>query len=106
MFYSNGYNIQMTEGDFGIELPITMTGPTFAAEDSVKLTIKDAINGNTLLEKDFSNIQNNTINFELTREESEQLPVGSYVYSLDWFQTGHFLCNIIPASAYKVVEKA
>lgn len=96
----------MTEGDFGIELPITMTGTTFAAEDSVKLTIKDAINGNTLLEKDFSNIQNNTINFELTREESEQLPVGSYVYSLDWLQTGHFLCNIIPASAYKVVEKA
>lgn len=106
MWVVSGTSLSMAEGDWGVELPITMTGPTFAAEDSVKLTIKDAINGNTLLEKDFSNIQNNTINFELTREESEQLPVGSYVYSLDWFQTGHFLCNIIPASAYKVVEKA
>lgn len=99
-------SIQMTEGDFGIQLPITITGPSFTADDEIKLTIKDAINGTTVLEKDFSDIQNNTIRLELTREESELIPVGGYVYSLDWFQTGHFLCNIIPASSFKVVEKA
>lgn len=98
--------IQMTEGDFGVQLPITITGPTFTAADEVKLTVKDTINGNTILEKSYSDIQNNTVPFELTQEESDLLPVGGYVYSLDWFQSGHFLCNIIPASTFKVVEKA
>ena len=96
----------MTEGDFGVELPITMTGPTFTAQDSVKLTVKDSINGNIMLEKEFTNIQQNKISLELTSAESALLPVGIYVYSLDWYQTGHFLCNIIPTAFFKVVDKA
>lgn len=101
-----GYNLTMAEGDFGISLPITVTGPTFTAQDSVKLTVKDSMNGNTLLEKDYTNITQNTVNLELTSAETALLPVGLYVYSLDWYQLGHFLCNIIPAAGWKVVDKA
>lgn len=97
-----GLNLQMTEGDYGIELPITVSGVTLGAQDSVKFTLKQ--NGETILTKDFSNIQQNTVKLTLT--EAETPPVGSYVYSLDWYQSGTFMCNIIPCAAFKVVDKA
>lgn len=106
MWVTSVNTIQMCEGDFGIALPMTITGPTFATSDEIKMAIKDAMNGNTLLEKTFSDIQDNTISIELTSSETEQLPVGNYVYSIDWYQEGHFLCNIVPASNFKVVDKA
>lgn len=96
----------MAEGDFGIDLPITVSGTTFVASDSLKLIIKDVLNGSVILEKDFTNIQQNTITLTLTSSESALLSVGKYVYSLDWYQSGQFLCNIIPISIFKVVEKA
>lgn len=96
----------MCEGDFGMRLPITVTGPTFTASDEMKLTVKTALNGDTILEKTFSNIAQNTINLILTASESALLAVGTYVYALDWYQNGQFLCNIIPAALFKVVDKA
>lgn len=101
-----GQDLRMVEGDYGLELPITITGPTFGTNDEVKLTIKTARNGDTILEKVFSEISQSTIKLELTEEESRQLPVGSYVYVLDWYQSGAFLCNLIPAASFKVVDKA
>lgn len=106
MWYTSGNNISMAEGDFGIDLPITISGTTFVASDSLKLTIKDVLNGSVILEKDFTNIQQNTITLTLSSSESALLSVGKYVYSLDWYQSGQFLCNIIPISIFKVVEKA
>ena len=106
MWAAIGYNLKMAEGDFGITLPITITGPTFTAADTVKLTVKDSMNGNTILEKDFANITQNTVNLELTSAETALLPVGNYVYSLDWYQLGHFLCNIILAARFDVEDKA
>lgn len=105
-WYVNGNNLQMAEGDYGIALPVTITGVTFVAADSVKLTFKDRMNGNTILTKDFTNISQNTVSLELTAAESALLPVGSYVYSLDWHQNGAFMCNIIPCATLKVVDKA
>ena len=101
-----GQTIKMTEGDYGIKLPITISGVTFTAQDSVLFTLKTGDNGNTLLTKNFNNITQNTINLELTEAESNSLSVGDYVYSLDWYQDGVFLCNIIPTAAFKVVDKA
>ena len=106
MWNANGNNLTMCEGDFGVRLPITITGPTFTAADEVMLTIKPSMNGDTILEKTFDNISQNTVNLELTEAESALLPVGGYVYSLDWYQSGQFLCNIIPNAAFKVVDKA
>ena len=106
MWNVNGNNLQMCEGDFGVRLPITITGPTFTASDEVKLTVKTAVNGDTILDKTFDNISQNTVNLIFTAAESALLPVGSYVYCLDWYQSGQFLCNVIPTAILKVVDKA
>ena len=106
MLEATGNNITMTEGDYGIALPITITGPTFSDYDTVKMTIKDPISGNTILEKEFDNIQQNTVSFELSSAESAKLPSGTFVYCLDWYQRGHFMCNLIPAARFVVGDKA
>ena len=95
----------MTEGDWGIQLPISISGTTFTANDEVQLVVKTACNGTEMLNKTFSNISNNTVMLELTQTESDALKVGSYVYRLDWFQDNAFMCNIIPWASFKVVEK-
>lgn len=101
-----GHNLTMVEGDYGIELPITISGLTMTENDSIKITFKDRKNGETVLAKDYSNVQENTIILELTEQESALFPVGGYVYSLDWYQSGNFLCNIIAVASLKVVDKA
>ena len=106
MWKVTGQTLTMTEEDFGLALPITINGAVFAENDELKLTIKTAMNGDVVFEKTFTNIQQNTISLEITEAESELLFVGSYVYSLDWFQDGAFLCNIIPSAQFKVVDKA
>ena len=104
MWVAVGQTLQMTEHDFGVELPITIGGVTFTEHDSVLFTLKKA--GETILTRDFSNITHNTVNLSITEAESGSLPVGNYVYTLDWYQDGVFLCNIVPAAAFKVVDKA
>lgn len=104
MWTVSGNSITMTEGDWGIKLPVTISGVTFTASDSVKITVKTG--ETTLLEKDFGNILQNTVNLELTSSESANLPVGAYIYSLDWYQEGAFMCNIIPFGLFKVGDKA
>ena len=106
MWAVNGENLQMCEGDYGVELPITINGVTFTAQDEVLFTLKDKANGTTVFTKTFSNIQNNKIILEISEAESALLPVGVYVYTLDWYQDGAFLCNIIPSALIKVVDKA
>ena len=106
MWVVNKQTLQMTEGDWGIELPISIDGVTLTASDEVMVTIKTEKNGETILIKNYDNISENTIKLSLTEAESALLPVGTYVYSLDWYQDGVFLCNIIPAASFKVVDKA
>ena len=106
MWNVNGQDLKMCEGDWGIKLPVTISGTTLTASDELLFTLKEAVNGNTILTKTFSNITQNTIDLELTEAESALLPVGGYAYSLDWYQNGAFMCNIIPTGAFKVVDKA
>lgn len=106
MWNVSGTTLIMTEGDYGIKLPVTISGATLAAGDSVKLIFKAKQNGDELLVKDFDSITDNTVELELTEAEAALFPVGSYVYSLDWYQDGNFMCNIIPSAILKVVDKA
>lgn len=118
MWVVSGDTLQMAEEDFGIVLKAKVRGTTFSAADEMRVKIKDQINGNTILEKTFRDIENTTeecqgqqipvglFDFEITEAESELLPVGCYVYSLDWFQSGVFMCNIIPSALFRVVDKA
>ena len=104
MWAVSGNYLTMCEGDWGVQLPVTISGVTFSNNDAVKIVIKK---GDTvLITKDYDNISQNTVNLELTEAESALLPVGSYTYSLDWYQDGAFMCNIIPTAAFKVVDKA
>lgn len=106
MWAVNGQDLKMCEEDWGIELPVKITGTTFSEHDEILFTLKDEMNGNTVLTKTFSNITDNTISLSLTEAESALLSIGSYYYSLDWYQDGAFMCNIVPASQFKVVDKA
>jgi hypothetical protein len=100
-----GINLSMAEGDFGIPLPVTVTGATLTVSDTFKFTFKSRVNGVVILEKEFAPASNSFV-LELTEAESALFPVGKYVYSADWYQDGVFLCNIVPMGIFKVVDKA
>lgn len=104
MWNVNGITLNMTEGDWGVKLPVTVTGVTFTANDSVRIKIQRG--ETTIIEKEYTNITQNTFDLEFTEAESALLPVGSYLYSLDWYQDGAFMCNIIPSGLFLVGDKA
>ena len=106
MWNANGNNLQMCEGDWGIQLPVKVDNITFAENDVLRFTFKDQKNGNLLLTKEYANIQQNTVNLEFTEAETAVFAVGTFVYALDWYQDGAFMCNIIPSALLKVVDKA
>ena len=107
MWKARDIEISMAEGDYGIKLPITIHDVEFSSSDSIKITIKKRPNDEEdVLEKTFDGIQDNTIQLELTKQESDKLPVGTYVYRLDWYQNGVFMCNIVLCATFKVVDKA
>ena len=106
MWIVNNLDFKMVEGDWGVELPITFEDITLTASDELKFVIKSASDGDVLVTKVFTNISENTINLALTESETALLPVGTYAYTLDWYQSGAFLCNLIPCGIFRVVNKA
>lgn len=106
MWNVSDLTIKMAEGDWGVALPIAVTGTTFTAADELAFVIKTKMNGDEILTKTFGTITQNTISLELTEAESALLPVGGYVWRLDWYQDGAFLCNVVPNATFKVVDKA
>lgn len=97
--------LSMAEGDWGVALPITVDEVTLTSSDLLKFIFKDQNNGNVILTKEYTPVEN-TVNLSFTEAETALFPVGQYVYSLDWYQSGAFLCNIIPTATLKVVDKA
>lgn len=103
------YGIEMVEGDYGITLPITIepeNDEQFSTEDTFAIKIYKKINDEPIINAEYTEIENNTIPFELTQQDSALLPVGMYYYDLDWFQDGNFMCNIIARESFTVLEKA
>lgn len=105
MWEVNGNDLTMTEEDFGIQIPFTIDLP-LTANDSIRMTFKRHRNDDPILEKEFTNILNQTINLEFTEEESKLLPPGNYVYRMDWYQAGVFMCNVIECAKLRVGDKA
>lgn len=105
MWRVSGNTLTAAEGDYGIQLPVTVSGTTLTASDTLKFTFKSSVNGETVLEKELTPT-NNTVDLEFTSADSELFEVGAYVYSLDWYQNGVFMCNLIPHGIFKVVDKA
>ena len=105
MWNVTGTNLQMAEGDYGIALPVTISGTTLTENDSIRFTFKNNPNGETILTKEYTEISQNTVQLVLSEAESELFPIGVYFFSLDWYQSGVFMCNIIPQAVLKVVDK-
>ena len=109
MWIVSGTGLVMTEGDYGVDLPVKLTGATLGENDSLMFTFKTGVNGTVVLEKEYSyeDIEDNVILLNLTEADSELFEAGrTYVYTLDWLQDDVFLCNIIPRGTLKVVDKA
>ena len=97
--------IKRVEKDWGIQLPIKIEGIEFTDHDQILFTLKTEIDGELVFTKTFDHISENTISLSLTEEETNMLTVRDYAYSLDWYQDGAFLCNIIPTAIFRVVNK-
>lgn len=105
MFNVKNDNISMIEGDYGLELPITITGAEISPDESIKFTIRDN-SGETKIEKIYTNIIDNIINFSLTKTEAAKLKSNKkYFYSIDWYRNEEFLGNVINGNEFNVEEK-
>ena len=100
--------IEMVEGDWGEELPLEIeTESDITSSDKFIIEIfKDIRSREPIITKNYENIQENTINFRLTQEESEKLKVGTYFYNIDWYKENSFLSNIVKSKMFKVTDKA
>lgn len=105
MIRGKGKEIIMTEGDYGITLPINIKGIDLEKNDVITIIIKSEKNGEECLCKTFSDIENNTFSFSLTEEESKKLTPRRYVYSLDWYRENSLFCNLIKDGTFVVEDK-
>ena len=93
-----------TEGG-GSGLPDVTTadnGKVFGVENGAWGAVENLPN---VTLNDFTHIDN-TVELSLTEAQSALLPVGDYVYALDWYRDEVFMCNIIPQGVFRVVKKA
>ena len=104
---ANGQNMTMTVNDFGVEQPIEIdVGVDLGANDTLEFVFKKEVGGDDLIVKTFTGITDNTVNLVFTEAESALLPIGAYVYRLDWYQNGAFMDCIVEVGSFKVVRKA
>ena len=98
--------LQMTEGDFGVALKMSLIDYPISASDSVDFVVVDKIHGDEIVKKTYTSIENNAVNIELTAAESALLEPGEYVYRADWYQDGVFMDNLSRVGIFRVVVKA
>lgn len=97
-------NIKINEGDFGVILPITVTG--LKDGESVKFVIKKSDESEEkILTKDFP-VESSKINFQLTKEETEKLPQGEYLYDALQYKENVLKNTICVDKQFKVEEGA
>ena len=107
MWSVNKNDLTMAENDYGIALPVSVDGAEIGQGDAIKFVFKKAVDGELILEKEYTSFDEHGFAYlEFTAAESELFPVGSYVYRLDWYRNGSFLCNIITSAKFKVVNTA
>ena len=102
----DGTKLSMVEGDFGISLPINISGVNIGTNDSLTLIFKSGKNGATVLTKQVWGNGQDAPNLTMTSDDSALFTCGNYVYTLDWHKDGEFMCNLISNGIFKVVDKA
>ena len=106
MWEAQNSTIRMSEGDYGVALPFSVKGVTLTASDCIKFVFKDKPEGETILTKEYTNIQNNSANLMFTAAESALFEPGIYTYTMEWYQNGSFQCNVIENGVFKVGDVA
>ena len=104
MWNKENNKISMTKGDYGIALPITITGIEIESGEQIIFYLKKT-NNEEVLKKIFENLKDNTFDLEFTKEESERLEIGTYLYNIDWYKENVFLGNIVKNEIFEVSER-
>ena len=100
----NSTDLIMDEGDYGVEIDLGFTGVTISALDTVKVEVRKEKNGEIIVEKEYTGVTD-TLSLSWTEAETELLTPGTYVYNLDWYSNGVFMCNLINNSKLQVRDK-
>jgi hypothetical protein len=83
---SEGRKIFMNEGDYGIDLPFTITKFDFEPNDKMLFTVSRSNGSSKIVEKEYTNLTGDMKQFSFalsfTKEESNKLPKGVYEYSI------------------------
>ena len=96
----------MTEGDFGNALKINLNKITISENDRFDFVVCDQVHGEEIVKKTFTDVTGGAVYLELTAAESALLPVGVYVYRIDWYQGAVFMNNLSSVGIFEVVVKA
>ena len=104
MWNKENNKISMTKGDYGIALPITITGIEIESGEQIIFYLKKT-NNEEVLKKIFENLKDNTFDLEFTKEESERLEIGTYLYNIDWYKENVFLGNIVKNEIFEISER-
>lgn len=99
MTVTQGNNIKMNEGDFGVELPITI-GNTLDS-DTIKFIIYDASN-NEIVNKTLP-YRNEAFIFELTKEESGRLVKKNYLYKMVQYRNNIMQNTLNEGSIFEII---
>lgn len=99
MFKIEGKKITMNKGDFGIELPMTISN--ILESDVIKFEIYGP-NGNMILEKTLPYREGKFV-FEITEEESNKLEEKTYMYKIVQYRENIMQNTINEDSLFKVV---
>lgn len=97
--------ISMVEGDFGLSLPITISGTTINDDETLIFYIKKNDGTDLISPKEYTKIQENTFDLFFSKEETEKMKVGTYLYYLDWYKKDEFLGSVINGQVFKVEGK-
>jgi hypothetical protein len=98
MTRTEGKNIIIDYGDFGIKTPISITN--VLETDTIKFEIYD-ISNNSIIEKDLPFEDGKWI-FELTEDDSKKLEVRDYLYSIKQYRDGILQNTINKNGLFKV----
>ena len=102
----NSTDLIMDEGDFGVEIDVAILGVSISSADTIRVTVRKEKNGDIVIEKEYTDIgDDDTIQLSWTEAETESLTPGTYVYTLDWYQNGVFMCCIVNNSKLQVRDK-
>lgn len=101
----DGSYMQMAVGDFGIQLPFSVSDVTLTQSDTIRFAFARPDGSGVVLTKNYNNPQNNTVNLEFTEAESALFSVGKYLFSMDWYRGEELMCNLIKAGIFEVAGK-